>query len=209
MTRTVALGLALVAGGLVSAACVQSVGRATPTPQAPAPTATSLPGAATPAAAPQPTRVPSATAGAAPSPVPMATATSRPAIALQTPTAAPGATASPRPAATAPPAPAATPTAQAVPVSTIARFGLFLEIDGLGEENVVRGDFIVARGKTSPAAILSINGVIIPVDSEGNFSVQLALEPGPNIIEVVASDLEGNEVSKIIAVVALPEGVKS
>jgi uncharacterized protein YfaP (DUF2135 family) len=96
-----------------------------------------------------------------------------------------------------------------VPVSTVARFGLFLEIDGLGEENVVRGDFIVARGKTSPAAILSINGVIIPVDSNGNFSVQLALDPGPNVIEVVASDLNGNEVSKILAIVALPEGVKS
>lgn len=199
MTRTKALGLALVAAGLVSAACAQSVGRATPTPQPPAPTATSVPATAIPTVAPEPTRPPSATAAPQPTRAPTATATSRPAIA--TPTAAPGATASPRLAAT--------PTAQAVPVSTIARFGLFLEIDGLGEENVVRGDFIVARGKTSPAAILSINGVIIPVDSDGNFSVQLALDPGPNLIEVVASDLDGNEVSKILAVVALPEGVKS
>ena len=208
MTRTKALGLALVAAGLLSAACAQSVGRATPTPQPPAPTATSLPSAATPTALPEPTRAPTATSVPAaatttavpePTRAPTATATSRPATA--TPTAAPGATAFPRPAAT--------PTAQAVPVSTIARFGLFLEIDGLGEENVVRGDFIVARGKTSPAAILSINGVIIPVDSDGNFSVQLALDPGPNVIEVVASDLDGNEVSKIIAIVALPEGAQS
>ena len=101
-----------------------------------------------------------------------------------------------------------TATPKAVPVSTTTKkFGLFLEIDGLGDENVVRGDNIVAKGKTSPDAIVSINGVIVPVDGEGNFQVQLALDPGPNIIEVVASDLEGNEVNRVIAVVSLPEGV--
>jgi Glucodextranase, domain B len=104
---------------------------------------------------------------------------------------------------------APSPTPQSVPVSTTQRFGLFLEIEGLGDENIVRGDSVVARGQTTPDAILSINGVIVSVSSDGTFEVQLALEPGPNVLEVVASDLDGNEVSKVIAVVSLPEGVQS
>jgi hypothetical protein len=112
-------------------------------------------------------------------------------------------------AAATPPGQQAVPTPQSVPISTTQRFGLFLEIEGLGEENIVRGDSVVARGQTTPDAILSINGVIVAVSPDGTFEVQLALEPGPNVLEVVASDLDGNEVSKVIAVVSLPEGVQS
>ena len=187
MNKPGALGLALVMAAAVSAACVQSVERSTPTPQPPAPTTA-------PTAAPVPTQA-----------QPTAAPTRPPAtLATVTPPSRPAPTATPTRPATSP-----SPTAKAVPVSTVQRFGLFLEIEGLAEENVVRGDTVVARGKTSPAAILSINGVIIPVDADGNFSVQLALDPGPNVIEVVASDLDGNEVSRVIAIVALPGGVQS
>jgi hypothetical protein len=127
-----------------------------------------------------------------------------------TPAQAPPPTPTPRPVTPTPSAPPATPTptSRTAPVSTTPQFfGLFLEIEGLADENVVRGDTVVARGRTSPAAVLSINGVIVPVDGGGNFQVQLALDPGPNIIEVVASDLNGNEISRVIAVVSLPEGV--
>lgn len=144
---------------------------------------------------------------ATPTPLPP-TATQAPANTPE-PTRAPAPTATPtRPAATSTSTSAPTPTPKPVPVSTTTRrFGLFLEIDGLSDENVVRGDNITAKGRTSPDAIVSINGVIVPVDAEGNFQVKLALDPGPNIIEVVASDPDGNEVNKVIAVVSLPEGV--
>ncbi len=88
----------------------------------------------------------------------------------------------------------------------VQSFGLFLEIEGLSEESVVRGDSVTARGRTSADAIVSINGVIVPVDADGYFEVQLSLVPGPNEINVVASDLEGNEESRLLAVVSLPEG---
>jgi uncharacterized protein YfaP (DUF2135 family) len=80
-----------------------------------------------------------------------------------------------------------------------------LEIEGISDESIVRGDSIVARGQTSPGAIVSINGVIVPVDETGRFEVPLLLNPGPNTIEVVASDLDGNQVSTVLAVVSLPE----
>ncbi len=76
---------------------------------------------------------------------------------------------------------------------------------GLGEENIVRGDSLLVFGITSPDAVLSVNGVIIPLDDEGNFEVNLTLTPGPNLLEVVASDLDGNSESKIITVISLPE----
>ena len=86
-------------------------------------------------------------------------------------------------------------------------YTLSLQIEGLSDESIVRGDSIVARGQTSPDAIVSINGVIVPVDENGRFEVPLKLDPGPNAIEVVASDLDGNQVSTVLAIVSLPEVV--
>ena len=174
-----ALTAALLAVGMLAAAgCFQRVGRA---PGPPAPTAAIT---VTPVASPGPTATP------APALVPPAT------IAPEmspTPGAAPVAT------AVSTPQPANTP----VPAD-VQRYGLFLEIEGLSEDSVVRGDTVVARGRTRPDAVLSINGVVVPVDSSGSFEVLLTLDPGPNIIEVVASDLEGNEETRVLAVVSLP-----
>jgi len=82
---------------------------------------------------------------------------------------------------------------------------LFLELQGLSENTVVRGNAIVASGLTSPDAVLSINGVIIPINDDGSFEVTLALTEGPNLLEVVSSDLYGNQESRVLWVVALPE----
>jgi hypothetical protein len=45
---------------------------------------------------------------------------------------------------------------------------------------------------------------IANVDQNGNFSVTVNLEEGPNLIEVVASDQLGNEKSSSIAVIYVP-----
>ncbi len=136
--------------------------------------------------------------------IPTSIATAAP-VPIPTP-ARPAATATPTATSTPVAAPSPTPTAAVINVGEIQRFGLFLEIEGLSEESVVRGDSVVARGRTSPDALVSINGVIVPVDVDGAFEAMLALDPGPNLIEVVASDLDGNETSQVLAVVSLPEG---
>jgi hypothetical protein len=119
-----------------------------------------------------------------------------------TPEASPTAPAGPSPTAepspTPLPSPTPRPTQQAV-------WGLYLEIMGLSDESVIIGDTVTAVGRTSPDAIVSINGVIVPVDADGSFSVQLSLVPGPNMIEVVASDFNGNRISEVLAVVSLPD----
>ena len=94
------------------------------------------------------------------------------------------------------------PTATTVPVAT---FGLFLEVVGLSEENIVRGDSLFLTGRANPDSVMSVNGVIIPVAQDGSFGVNLALRPGPNLIEIVASDLSGATESRVITVISLEE----
>lgn len=163
-------------------ACGGSIGRGTPVPtgrETPQPTATARPS--------EPTATPSPAATVAPTAVSAGTAT-------PAPTASPSAVT---------PTPTRTPVV-GEPVATITS-ELTLDLFGLGEETVVRGTSIVVAGRTRPNAVLSINEVIIPLGSDGRFEVTVGLKQGPNLIEVVVSDLAGAQVSRILAVIALPE----
>lgn len=121
-------------------------------------------------------------------------------------TAVPSAT----PTATPPVNPVDTPTASATPTNIpvnndgIQR-GLFLEIEGISDESIVRGSTVIVRGQTVRDAVVSINSIIIQLEPDGSFEVLLALQPGPNLIEVVVSNLDGEELSREIAVISLPE----
>jgi hypothetical protein len=146
-----------------------------------------------------------------PSPTPSPTSVPDP---TQTPTASPTGepTATPTASPTAlpgTPSPTATPTISLtptqIPVNNVGRFGLLLEIEGLGADNTVYGDTIVIKGQTGADAIVSINAVIVPVDAEGRFEMTLRLAEGPNEIVVVASNLDGDEDTKTIYVVSLQD----
>ena len=78
--------------------------------------------------------------------------------------------------------------------------GLFLEVSEPLDESVVTTSPVRVSGTTVPDAVVSVNGEIVEVDEQGSFTTMVALEEGPNIIEVIASDLEGNEVSKILVI---------
>ena len=172
---------AIAFAGLAGMACGGTVGRGTPVPDR-TQTASESPAsgatATSPAASPIPT--PTQTPGAAPT---QALPTLTPRSVLPT--------ATPKPVVTDP----------AATVST----ELTLDIFGIGEETIVKGSSIIVAGRTRADAVLSINGVIIPMDDEGRFEVTVALNMGPNLIEVVASDLDGNQQSRVLAVIALPE----
>ncbi len=90
-------------------------------------------------------------------------------------------------------------------MNNVQTYTLSLQIEGITDESEVYGDSIVLRGQTTADAIVSINGVIVPVDETGVFEVPLVLEEGPNQIVVVASDLDGNEVSATFLVVSLQD----
>ena len=154
------------------------------------------------------TPLPDPTATPVPEPSPTAVTVDSPATAVTEPTIRSGdsviQTATVEPDQTAIPSETevAEPTATTVPVAT---FGLFLEVVGLSEENIVRGDSLFLTGRANPDAVMSVNGVIIPVEPDGSFGVNLALRSGPNLIEIVASDLSGATESRVITVISLDE----
>ena len=164
--------------------------------------------------------------------LPMPTIVVVPVKATPVSTALPEPTATPQPSATPVPliptpipiptiAPTPTPISVSTPVPTIAptveteipidstpnsgTFNLSLDFEGIGNESVVRSDRVLLHGVTSADATVSVNGVILEVQSDGTFELTLPLEPGPNIVDIVASDLEGNSINSSLAIISIPE----
>lgn len=119
------------------------------------------------------------------------------ATATSTPRSAP-----PLPTATAPP-PTPTPTATAA-LTPGEDERLFIEIAEPADESVVSTDTVAVRGSTTADAVVSVNGAVVEVDAQGSFEAIVTLEEGPNLIEVVASDLTGAGESIDIVVVYIP-----
>ncbi len=99
-------------------------------------------------------------------------------------------------------APTPTPTPTPTPAA------LFLEIVEPENESTVSTESIIVSGSTIPGAVVSIlvdtEIAIADVDEQGNFSATVTLEEGPNYIEVLASDQEGNEEYSILVVIYSP-----
>jgi len=85
---------------------------------------------------------------------------------------------------------------------------LFLELTQPADGAEVTTNSINVTGKTIPGAVVSASideaVEIADVEQDGNFSVTVMLEEGPNLIEVIASDQQGNEKSSSIAVIYIP-----
>ncbi len=104
--------------------------------------------------------------------------------------------------------PIATPllSPESTPAATpIASLGLFLKVIGTDSESIVQGNTVIIEGVTNPDAILSINGIIASIDEDGDFEMTVSLDPGTNLIEVIASDFEGNQETAILAIVSLSQ----
>ncbi len=99
-------------------------------------------------------------------------------------------------------APTPTPTPTPTPAA------LFLEIVEPENESTVSTASIIVSGSTIPGAVVSIlvdtEIAIADVDEQGNFSATVTLAEGPNYIEVLASDQEGNEEYSILVVIYSP-----
>ena len=70
--------------------------------------------------------------------------------------------------------------------------------------SIVSTGIIRLSGRTGPEAVISVNGVSSPIDLVGNFSTLVVLEPGPNIIDVVSTNSDGQVMSAVAAVIYRP-----
>ncbi|MFQ5933694.1 MAG: hypothetical protein ACE5KI_03520 [Dehalococcoidia bacterium] len=107
-------------------------------------------------------------------------------------------TAATAPVSTLTPTPAVTTSQSALPES------LFLEITEPENESIVSDTPLVVVGKTIADAVVSVDGQTAEVNAQGQFAVLVSLEVGPNLVEVVASDLAGTQESAILAVIYIP-----
>jgi len=87
---------------------------------------------------------------------------------------------------------------------TLPTLPFMLLITEPAEQSIVSSGIISLSGRTGPDAVVSVNGVSLTVDGLGIFSAKVALEPGPNIIDVVATNNDGQIMSAVIAVIYRP-----
>ena len=80
----------------------------------------------------------------------------------------------------------------------------FLLITEPQYDTVVTGPSMRLSGRTGADAVVSVNGVSAEVDGLGAFTTTAQLEPGPNIIDVVATSPEGEVISSVVAVIYRP-----
>jgi hypothetical protein len=63
---------------------------------------------------------------------------------------------------------------------------------------------ILVVGETSPGVVVSVNDAVAIADAQGDFALALHLEEGTNLLEFVASNESGDQVSVTLAVSYLP-----
>jgi hypothetical protein len=130
-----------------------------------------------------------------------------------TATATPEPTATLTPTATATLEPTATPLPTLTPTATPDAFAELLFLDILsplpeeGEEIAFVAQVQVAIvGRSRIDATVTVGDEFAELDEDGRFEVQVSLELGINLVEVVASVTGGEELSVFVLVAYEPEG---
>lgn len=81
---------------------------------------------------------------------------------------------------------------------------LTLQILSPQDEAVVDTPQVDVTGSASAGAVVSVNDAILIVGADGRFSTTIDLDEGPNLIEVIASNDNGDEMSVILTVTYEP-----
>jgi len=71
-------------------------------------------------------------------------------------------------------------------------------------DTTVNNEVYFVQGLTNREAVVTVNEAIFTNPAESVFTLPVNLEEGPNIIEIVMSDLDGNEVSLTLTVTFEP-----
>ena len=111
----------------------------------------------------------------------------------------------PTPTLTPTPEPTATPTPSPTPTPTPAPSEFVLQVvEPVSSETITSSPTITIQGRTRADAAITVNDGFATPDLDGIFTVAVALEIGPNIIEIVASISTGEELSQVLTIVYIP-----
>ncbi len=109
------------------------------------------------------------------------------------------------PTATATPQLLAQATATSNPTAQpSATQSFLLEITSPHNESVLNTPSVTVRGRSTADAVVSVNGQLADVGADGSFESFIALDPGPNTIEIVANDFSGGKNSRLLTVIYVP-----
>ena len=123
---------------------------------------------------------------------PTATSVVAPAIPTETPSVAPA-------------IPTETPSAAPTPTPLATEGDFFLQLVEPPETEIFTdAASLNVVGRTRVDALVTINDTIVEPNIDGEFSLVVALEEGPNIIEVVASVASGDQMDLVLVVIYLP-----
>ncbi len=84
--------------------------------------------------------------------------------------------------------------------SEILQSGIPLKVTEPADAAEINTASIVVKGQTVPGAAVSVNDTAGIADSEGNFTIAISLEPGPNAVDVIATDDSGKQGEVLILV---------
>jgi hypothetical protein len=78
---------------------------------------------------------------------------------------------------------------------------LWLHLFSPKDGDIVAQPVVNVTGEVPAETVISLNETISLITDEGLFSLPVTLEKGPNVIEVVASNLDGDEISFVLMIV--------
>ncbi len=81
----------------------------------------------------------------------------------------------------------------------------FLLVNEPANLTIVAGQPIRVAGRTRPGSQITVNGVVVPVDGQGQFATQVRLQPGPNLIEIFARSNDGQVLNSAVSVIYTPQ----
>ncbi len=91
---------------------------------------------------------------------------------------------------------------QPSPTSTEYTSGsLWLRLSSPQDGDVVAQPVINVTGQAPAETVISLNDDILVVPADGNFSIPVTLDEGPNVLELVASNIDGDEIDLVLTVV--------
>ena len=81
---------------------------------------------------------------------------------------------------------------------------LWLQVLSPQDEAVVNTSQVDVTGAAPAGSVVSVNDDIFLVGDDQQFKTTLSLDEGPNLIEILASDENGNETSLLLTVTYEP-----
>ena len=96
------------------------------------------------------------------------------------------------------------PTAKPLPSPIPAVSQITLALTSPSDKSTVTVASVVVKGHTVPAADIFVNDTEVTADAGGNFTAQVSLDEGDNIVTVTANDSNGSYAEKDFTVTYSP-----